>query len=86
MPFIQTPLARTQIECTTEGYHIVTVCVQYYDVAVSCCLSSKQMSTSKQCKVLIKKGRGLTTTRSSKLPSESPDSIDAITTELKFSQ
>jgi hypothetical protein len=44
------------------------------------------MSTSKQCKVLIKKDRDLTTTRSSKLPSESPDSIDAITTVLKFCQ
>ena len=45
-------------KCKTEGYH--AICVHY--VAVSCCLSAKQMATmsakqmvpSKQCKVPIK--------------------------------
>jgi hypothetical protein len=37
-----------------EGYH--AVCVQY--VALSCCLSAKQMATSKQFKVPIKEERG----------------------------
>jgi hypothetical protein len=42
-------------KCKPEGYH--AVCVQY--VAVSCCLSAKQMATSKQDKVPTKQGHRL---------------------------
>ena len=47
-----------------EGYHAVcvTVCVHY--VALSCCLSAKQMAKSEQC--LQTKIRGLTTPQISK--------------------
>jgi hypothetical protein len=47
MPFIQTSFAQSQ----SASSKTTTVCVQY--VAVSCCLSAKQMATSKQCKVPI---------------------------------
>jgi hypothetical protein len=39
-------------KCKPEGYH--AVCIQY--VALSCCLSAKQMAKSKQCKVPTKQG------------------------------
>jgi len=39
----------------SHGYH--AVCVQY--VALSCYLSAKQMSKSKQCKVLTNEGQRL---------------------------
>ncbi len=47
MPFIQTSFPQSQ----SASSKTITVCVQY--VAVSCCLSAKQMATSKQCKVPI---------------------------------
>jgi hypothetical protein len=49
MPFIQTSLAKAQGKAKAQVYR--AACVQYD--AVSCCLSAKQMTTSKQCKVPI---------------------------------
>jgi hypothetical protein len=41
--------------CKAEGYH--AVCATY--VAVSCCLSAKQMAMSKRCKVPTKEDQRL---------------------------
>jgi hypothetical protein len=49
VPFIQTSLTSKRSH-KAEGYP--AVCVQY--VAVSCCLSARQMATSKPCKVPTK--------------------------------
>jgi hypothetical protein len=70
-----------QRKCTPEDYH--AVCLQY--VALSSCPSAKQMGKSKLCaRCLQKKGRRLTTPRSSKPPF--PDSADVIVAEIEVSQ
>jgi hypothetical protein len=71
MPFIQSCSA--QQLCKPEGYH--DLCVQY--VALSCCLSAKQMAKSKQCKVPTKEGHRLdhATKLEASLPRQWPDVI-----------
>jgi hypothetical protein len=50
---VYSDLFSSKHKCKPEGYH--AVCVQY--VALSCCLSAKQMAKSKQCKVPTKQGK-----------------------------
>jgi hypothetical protein len=74
-------LVQLKAKVQARGYH--ALCVQY--VALSCCLSAKQMAKSKQCaRCLQNKARGLTTPRSSKPPF--PDIFDAIDAEIEVSQ
>ena len=63
-----------------EGYH--ALCVQY--VALSCCLSARQMAKSKQCKVPTKQGQRLD--HATKLEASLADSADVISAEIEVSQ
>ena len=59
-------------KCKAEGYR--AICAQY--VAVSSCLSAKQMATSKRCKMPTKEDQRLD--HALNFEASSPKSFDAI--------